>query len=165
MYDPNGHSYGLIGAVIVLALIVRRTLTRQTIHVWSLIVFPLLLAVVAIGSIAATPVTVTAIGASIVGALAGGGFGYLRGRHSRVEIGPRPGTIVVQGNIVLALVLVAAFAIRYAVMLSGMHGPTRFAFSDAFIAFAAMSLIGARAMLFFAWRRLRETGAASAVAV
>ncbi|GAC1583727.1 MAG: hypothetical protein NVS3B28_03680 [Candidatus Velthaea sp.] len=149
-------TYGLLVALFVLALIIRRTLTTQTVRVWALVVVPLLIAFVALTVISATPPSsVLGVAAIVLAAIAGAALGYARGIHSKVELGPKPGTLIVQGNVLLVLILVAAFAVRYAVRsYVGAAGPAGILVSDAFIVFAAASVGVARAMLFFTWRRL-----------
>jgi hypothetical protein len=151
--------YAGLATLVVLALIVRRTLTTQTVRVWALVATPLLLFVIACLVVAATPPrTLTGMVVIVVGALAGAALGYVRGRHSEVKLGPRPGTLTVQGNVVLVAILVAAFALRFIVRLTlGTHGPLSLALSDAFVVFAVASVAVARGMLFVRWRRL--TGA------
>jgi hypothetical protein len=148
--------YPAVITLVVLALIVRRTLRTQTVRVWALVAVPALISVVAATVVAATPPK-SALGVLIIagGALAGALLGYVRGRHTSVTLGPRPGTLVVQGNVVLVAILVAAFAVRFVVRLTlGTTGPLSLVLSDAFVVFAAASVAVARGMLFFAWRRM-----------
>ena len=91
----------------------------------------------------------------MLAALAGAALGYARGIHSKVELGSKPGTLTVQGNVLLVVILVVAFIVRYAVRTYvGAAGPTGILVSDTFIVFAAASVAVARAMLFVSWRRL-----------
>jgi hypothetical protein len=155
--QPQPHPQLITGliALAILALIVRRTLRTQTVRVWALIAVPLLLIAAAVSVVAATPPTSPAGAAAIVaGALAGAALGYARGFHSTVKLGARPGTLIVQGNVLLVVILVAAFSVRFAVRAFASAGGPGLALSDAFVVFAAASVAVARAMLFFAWRRL-----------
>lgn len=148
--------YSALATLVVLALIVRRTLRTQTVRVWALVAVPALLFVVACLVVGATPPrTAPGIIVIVIGALAGAAVGYARGRHSKVTLGPRPGTLVVQGNVALVAILVAAFALRFVVRQTlGPNGPLSLALSDAFVVFATVSVAVARGMLYFAWRRL-----------
>jgi len=151
----QSQTYGLLIGLFALALIVRRTLTTQTVRVWALLAVPIFIVVVGISVIAVTPPTSALdVGILIIATLAGVGLGYARGIHSRVELGPRPGTIIVQGNVLLVIILVVAFVVRYAVRGYVGGGHTGIVVSDAFILFAAASVGVARAMLFVTYRRL-----------
>jgi len=151
--------YTGLATLVVLALIVRRTLSTQTVRVWALIVTPLLLLILACLAVAATP-PASPLGVFVIGAgaIAGAALGYARGVHSKVTLGPRPGTLVVQGNAVLVAILIAAVVVRFIVRASvGSRGPLSLALSDAFLVFGTGSVAVARGMLFFAWRRLAGT--------
>lgn len=146
---------GLI-TLVILVLIVRRTLTTQTVRVWALIAVPLIVLAAAASFVVATPPS-SAMGdlALVIGALAGAALGYARGIHTKAALGPRPGTLVVQGNVVLVAILVAAFAARFVLRtVTAAHGPLSVALSDAFLVFAAFSVAVARGMLVIAWRQL-----------
>ncbi len=148
--------YSALVTLVVLALIVRRTLGTQTVRVWALIAVPVLVLVVAGMVLAATPPK-SALGVFIIvcGAIPGAALGYARGRHSKVSLGPRPGTLVVQGNVVLVAILVAAFAVRFVVRVTlGTGGTLGLALSDALVVFATASVAVARGMLYLAWRKL-----------
>ncbi len=152
--------YSALATLVVLALIVRRTLGTQTVRVWALVAVPVLVLVVAAMVLAATPPK-DPLGFCVIvlGIVAGAALGYARGRHSKVTLGPRPGTLVVQGNVVLVAILVAAFAVRFVVRATlGAGGTLGLALSDALIVFATASVAVARGMLFFAWRRLTTGG-------
>jgi hypothetical protein len=155
MHDGSQLTSGLVG-LAVLALIVFRTLRTQTVRVWALIATPVLLLGVACMAVAATPPK-SAVGVLVIaiGVIAGAALGYARGIHSNVRLGPRPGTLVVQGNLVLVGILVAAVAVRFIVRAAlGTRGPLSLALSDALLLFAAASVAVARGILFFTWRRL-----------
>jgi len=145
----------LLITVVALFFILRRTLTTQTMRVWALALIPALVVVLAIFVISVTPVSMGGVIAIVIGALLGVVVGYFRGIHSVVKLGPRPGTIVVKGSVVLAIILVAAFAVRFGVRYVFGHDPQMGnAVSDAVIVFAAFSVAVGRGMLFFAYRRL-----------
>ena len=145
---------GLI-TLAVLGLIARRTLRTQTVRVWALVAVPLVLVIIAIGTVVALPpVSLAAAATLALSALAGAALGYARGKHSTVRLGPRPGTLVVQGNVFLVVILVAAFAGRLLVRTVAGQTELGMALSDAFIVLAAVSVSVARGMLYVAWRRL-----------
>jgi len=144
--------------VLVIGLVVRRTLVTQTMRVWALSIAPILYAVIAGAAISVRPITVPAVIAIAIGLIAGGFLGYLRGVHTQVKAGPRPGTVVVKGSIVLVAILLGAFAIRYGLALYFARDPiTVAAIGDGAISFAAGSLIVGRAMVYFAYQRLKAS--------
>jgi hypothetical protein len=166
MHDQAGLYSGL-ATLVVLGLIVRRTLTTQTVRVWALVVVPVIVLVAAARLVAVTPPTdLTGYGLLALGALAGAALGYARGMHTKAQLGPRPGTLVVQGSVVLVVILVAAFALRFAMRaLVGTQGPLGVALSDGLLVFAAVSVAVARGMLLFAWRRLDRANRTTVTAV
>ena len=154
---------GLI-TLAVLGLIVRRTLQTQTVRVWALVAVPLVLVVVAVGAVVAVPPASAAAAATIAaGAVTGAAIGYARGIHSTVKLGPRPGTLVIQGNVFLVIILVAAFAGRLLVRTFVGNTGMGTALADTFIVLAAVSVAVARGMLYFTWRRLVAAGRAVAI--
>jgi len=162
----QGHPQLITGliALAIVALVVRRTLRTQTVRVWALVAVPLLLIAVAVSVVVATPPTSPA-GALVIaaGALAGAALGYARGVHSTVKLGARPGTLTVEGNVLLVVILVASFGLRFSVRAFAAGGSPGLALSDAFVVFAAASVAVARAMLFFTWRRLIAGRASSRI--
>jgi hypothetical protein len=153
--DPQ-QLYAGLAALVAAGLIVRRTLRPQTIRVYALIAAPVLLFIVACLIVAATP-PASPLGVFLLaaGALAGVALGYVRAVHSQVDLGPKPGTIVVAGNGVLVAILLGAFAVRmFGRAMFGNHGALSLAITDAFLLFALASVAVARGMLFFTWRRL-----------
>jgi len=146
--------------VIVIALVLRRTLTTQTMRVASLPVLAVVYAAVAIylvaigspRSLLTSPVLWIALA---IGVALGAVLGYLRGRHSVVTPGPRPGTVRVKAAPFLAAVLVIAVLMRLGIrsLMPG-HSDLGIAISDGLIMFAALSVIIGRLLLFFAARRL-----------
>jgi hypothetical protein len=159
---PQAELTSFLITLVVLFFLVRRMLGRQTVRVWALIAYPIVILVFASIIVAATKVTTFTIIASIIGAALGAALGYARGVHSTVELGPRPGTIVVQGNVLLAVIFVGAFILRFAVRQFLGTQTTSFALTDAFLFFAAASVGVARAMMYFTWRRLVAGAGASA---
>ena len=161
MHGSSQVTNGIV-ALVGAAVIVFRTLRPQTMRVWALVVVPLVLLVFAAVTVAATP-PASMFAAVIIagGALCGVGLGYARGIHSRVVLGPRPGTLTVSGNALLVAILLGALGVRlFARAQIGTSGPLTLAFSDAVLVFAVLSVGVARAMLFLRWRRLTATGSA-----
>jgi hypothetical protein len=156
----NAHSMqpGLIVGIIVIAVlyfVIRRMLTTQTMPVWRLAVIPVVLVVFAIAVVARKPITVTGIIAMIVGALAGAVLGYYRSYHSDVKLGPRPGTIVVKGSVILVLIILAAVGAKYVLSFApGTNPEMSVALGDASFIFGITSVIVARGMLYVRYRRL-----------
>ncbi len=161
--EPNSQIINGLTTLAVAGVIAFRTLRTQTVRVWALVAMPIIIFVGAIGYVASKPPT-TALGDAIVvgGLLAGLALGYARGIHSRLKLGPRPGTVVVQGNLLLVAILIGAFALRFAVRSFVGAGSLSLAVSDAFIILVAVSIGVARLMLFVKWRRLVAAGPAEA---
>jgi hypothetical protein len=161
----------ILFTLIALVFVVRRTLTTQTMRVWALALIPALIIVLAIFATTAQQFTQSARPFNAVdiiilclSALAGAVLGYFRGLHSEVKLGPRPGTIVVRGSVVLVIILVAAFAVRFLVRYIFSHdAQLGIVVSDAAIIFAAASVAVGRGMLYVAYRRLltSQTGTVS----
>jgi hypothetical protein len=141
--------------LLAVVLIVRRTLVTQTMRVWALFAVPVIILVLMCFVISQTPMTGTAVLAIVIGAIAGGILGYLRGVHSDVKLGPRPGTLVVKGSVVLVAIILGAFAIRFGLRMYFASDPlTVAAVGDGVLAFAVGSVIVARTMLYLTYRRL-----------
>jgi hypothetical protein len=140
--------------LVVIALFLRRTLTTQTMRVTVLPVVALLFVVIGGLGIAYTPRSPYSVVAIAIGIVMGLVLGYLRGRHSHVTLGPRPGTIRVKSSPVLAAVIILALLVRVGIRYLFKNDPlTGYAISDGTIAFAVLSVAVARLMLFLAARR------------
>jgi len=141
--------------LVVIGLFLRRVLTTQTMRVTVLPVVAVAFIVLGGFGIAYSPRTPYQLVAVAIGIVLGIVLGYLRGRHSQVTPGPRPGTIRVKSSPVLAAVIIAALVVRLGVRYAFVNDPaTGFAISDGTIAFAVLSVAVARMMLFFAARRI-----------
>ncbi len=141
--------------LVVIALFLRRTLTTQTMRVTVLPVVAVGFIVIGGIAIVYSPRTPYQFVAVAIGIVLGLGLGYLRGRHSHVTPGPRPGTIRVKASPVLAAVIILALVVRLGIKYFFAKDPeTGFALSDGTIAFAVVSVAVARLMLFFAARRV-----------
>lgn len=141
--------------LVIIALFLRRTLTTQTMRVVALPVIGILYVAIAAFAIFYTPKSSAEWIAIPVGVVLGVVLGYLRGRHSTVTPGPRPGTIRVKASPVLAAIVILALILRLGVRtLLPTLGDATFAISDGAIAFAALSVAVARLMLYFTARRM-----------
>jgi hypothetical protein len=139
--------------LVAIALFLRRTLTAQTMRVTMLPVIALAFIVFGGLGIAYSPRTPDQVVAVAIGIVLGIVFGYLRGRHSNVTLGTKPGTIRVKSSPLLAAVIILALVVRLGVRYAFVNDPlTGFAISDGTIAFAVLSVAVARLMLFFAAR-------------
>src|SRR5271154_1124006 len=114
-----GHSFSqllpTIGiGIVAIALLLRRTIGTQRVHVPMLIVVPVLTIALA-GFVVFSPQalapgvapqlsSLTLLSVAI-GAVAGTVLGYLRGRHSHVQLGPTPYTILVKGSALIVVIL------------------------------------------------------------
>jgi hypothetical protein len=126
----------------------------------------LLLALVACTVVgAAPPTTPLSIAILAGGVVLGAAMGYVRARHSQLQLGPKPGTVVVSGSGVLVAIILVAFAARMLVrVVVGNHGAIGVAISDAVLLFAIASVVVARGLLFLRWRRLSDAGRATGAA-
>jgi len=141
--------------VVIIALFLRRTLTTQTMRVTALPILAVVFVVLGGVGIAYTPPSPYAAVAIAIGIVLGVALGYLRGRHSQVTPGPRPGTIRVKASPVLSAVIILALLVRVGMRYVFKNDPlTADAISDGAIAFAVLSVAVARLMLFGAARRV-----------
>lgn len=101
-------------------------------------------------------VSLLAIGAAIVlGAVLGLPFGILRGRHTRVRKTSNPSVLVVEPSVIPLAIWFAAFAVRFVIRIFLPHaGPVALEASDALLAFAVGSVIGARYVIAQKFREL-----------
>jgi hypothetical protein len=165
MQDWISHHLPTIAVgVVAVALFLRRTIGTQRVQVPMLLIVPVLLVLLAVFyvfSTSALAARMAPVGSSLalvaigIGAVAGSALGYLRGRHSHVQLGPKPNTILVKGSALLVVVLIGAFLLRFAIRAVLPTDPAMaIAVGDGTLVFAVFSVAVARAMLFFAWRRL-----------
>jgi len=153
-----GHDALLTEAVIyffVIALVLRRTLTTQTMRVANLPIFAVVIVVVLGVFISRLPASSYSAIAIAIGVVLGVGLGYLRGRHSVVTAGPRPGTVFVKGSPLLAAIIVVALLARLGARFLFPEGSVvGNALIGGLLAFAALSVGVARMMLYVAARRV-----------
>jgi hypothetical protein len=152
-------------ALVAAGFIVRRTLRPRTMRVYALVAAPVLLTLLGCAVVAAAPPTTPLSAAIMVGGVVlGAPLGYLRARHSQLQLGPEPGTIIVAGNGVLVAIILVAFSARLIVRAAlGSHGAVGIAISDAVLLFAVSSVVVARGLLFLRWRRLSSAGRVTGV--
>jgi hypothetical protein len=94
--------------------------------------------------------------ASAIGIVAGIPLGFARGHHSDVRLGDKPGTIVLHPSLVVMLIWLAAFAVRYGLRsVLPNAGPAALAISDGFLLFAVSSIVTANVMIFRKYEALR----------
>jgi len=146
----------ILVALLAAGFLVRRALRPRTMPVYALVAAPVLLALLGCVVVAAAPPRTPLSAAIMVAGLAlGAPLGYLRARHSQLQLGPERGTIVVSGNGVLVAIILVAFSARLIVRATlGSHGAVGIAISDAVLLFAVASVVVARGLLFLRWRRL-----------
>jgi len=148
----------LIVVVIVYFRLLRPVRLRAS-RLWTgpaiLIVLTLLLALGSYEANVSIPVIAAAV---IAGAVLGFPFGLLRGRHTRVRTTDNPRVLIVEPSFIPLAIWFAAFAARFAIRFFLPHaGPTALAASDALLAFAVGSVIGARYVIAQKFRELQAT--------
>lgn len=149
----------------VLVLIVLRNNRPRRMSVIALWIMPAILTALSLFVIWGTAMAMPAgIGAGIVacliGLVAGIPLGYARGLHSDVRLGERPGTFVLHPSVIVMLIWVGAFGLRYALRLMIPNaGPLTFAATDGLLVFAVSSYIVANVMIFRKYQALRSAAA------
>lgn len=93
--------------------------------------------------------------AMMLGIVLGLPFGFLRGRHTRVEKTEDPHILVVQPSVIPLLIWLIAFVARFGIrFFLPKAGPVAMEASDGFLAFAVGSVIGARYIIAQKFREL-----------
>jgi hypothetical protein len=149
----------------VVGLVVYRNSRPQKMTVGAFWIFPVLV-VVLTGWLMWTTLAIHVPGvflaggiASIVGLALGIPLGIARGHHSNVRLGERPGTFVVDPSIVVMLIWLGAFALRFIVrMYLPTAGPGLLATTDGLVVFAVASLVTARIIIFRKYQALAAAG-------
>ena len=139
----------------VLALVVYRNSRPQRMTVARFWILPgivvLMTAFLMWSTLAASVpgVLVAGLIASVVGVALGIPVGIARGHHSNVKLGTSPGTFIVEPSIVVMLIWIGAFAVRYAVrLLLPNAGAMTLAATDGLVLFAVTSVLVARIVIF-----------------
>jgi hypothetical protein len=165
MHEPIANQQLITGiaALVFAVVLVRRTLRPQLVRTWALIATPVVVVLLALLVIwHSPPQSFVEVLILVAGGVAGVGLGYARGIHSKVKLGPEPGTLIVEGNGLLVAILLGAYALRMIVRaVFGTSGSLGLAVSDGFLVFAVASVGVARGMLYLIWRRLTATSRAT----
>lgn len=151
----------IVTVLIVLALFIFRNTRPRRMSIAQLWIMPAILVALTAFIVWATVVQEPqllglSLIAGIVGIVAGVPLGYARGHHSDVRLGERPGTIVLHPSVIVMVVWLVAFALRYAIKYFLPNaGPQALALSNGFLLFAAASIITANVMIFRKYEQLR----------
>jgi hypothetical protein len=159
-HDSNGIA-SIVVIIIVLAVVILRNARTQKMTVSRFWILPvIILAVTVLGlwsSIAEEHADiVAAIIAAAIGIVLGIPLGIARGHHSKVRLGDAPGTLYVDPSLVVTLIWLAAFAIKYGLRaFLPDAGPIAVAASDGFLFFGVSSVLVARLVIFRKYETLR----------
>ena len=158
-YHASPLTYLII--LTALALVIFRNMRPQTMNISRLWLMPLILLVLVAVSFWATSVELPVsmiwlpVVAVIVGLAVGIPFGILRGRHSKMRAGDKPGIIIVEPSAITLILFFVAFAARYLIrFFMPTAGPIAIAPADGFLAFAIASVIASRFILFKRFKAL-----------
>jgi hypothetical protein len=145
----------------ILALVVFRMSRPQKMTVWRFWILPAIVVVATVLFMYATLANhvpgVALYGgiASLVGLVLGIPLGIARGHHSNVRLGDRPGTFVVDPSIVVMLIWLGAFVVRFVVrMYIPNAGPAELGMTDGLFVFAVTSVLVARFVIFRKYQAL-----------
>lgn|GEM_PF-1789886 len=96
-----------------------------------------------------------------IGVVLGVPLGLARGHASKVRLSEKKGILIVEPSIVVMLIWLAAFALKYGLRAILPHaGPGLIVVSDGFLAFAVASVVTVRYVLFQKFKELHITQAA-----
>ena len=158
-YHPSPLSYLIILAA--LALVIFRNLRPQTLTISRLWLVPAILLLLVAVSFWATAMELPSMQlwipavAVAIGLAVGIPFGLLRGRHSKIRAGDKPGTIIVQPSAITLILFFVAFAARYLIrFFMPAAGPITIAPADGFLAFAIASIVASRYVLYTRFKAL-----------
>jgi hypothetical protein len=151
----------LVPTVLILALVVYRNSRPQTMTAGRFWIFPGIVVVLTIWLMwvtLAAPVPGVAVAgaiASAIGLVLGIPLGIARGHHSKVRLGDRPGTFVIDPSMVVMAIWLGAFVARYAVrMYLPNAGPMALGATDGLLIFAIASVITSRVVIFRKYQEL-----------
>lgn len=151
----------LIPTLLILALVVYRNSRPQRMTVGRFWIFPGIVVILTawlMWSTLAAPVPGIALAAGIacaIGLVLGIPLGIARGHHSQVRLGETPGTFIVDPSIVVMLIWLGAFAVRFIVRLYLPNaGPVALGATDGLVLFAVTSVLTARIVIFGKYREL-----------
>jgi hypothetical protein len=161
--NPSTTQYVIIFLAIAL-FIYRQTRPQKLTRVglWLLPVFLVLVTLLSVigTSFAAVPgftppSPVLVAFAVLIGLVAGIPLGLARGRASKVRLGEKQGTMIVEPSLLFAAIWLGAFALRTGLrLLVPTASPAYFALSDASIVFAASTIVALRYVLFSKFKAL-----------
>jgi hypothetical protein len=161
MYSHQQNIGSIVVLLAVVALLVLRNSRPQKMTVsrfWILPAIVVFLTIFVIVSTAAVEPGVLLAGgiASVIGIALGIPLGLARGHHSKVRLGDRPGTLYVDPSLVVTLIWLGAFAVRYAVRsFLPNAGSIALGATDGLLLFAVTSVIVARIVIFRKYEALR----------
>ena len=151
----------VFSTLAVLALVVFRNSRPQKMTVGRFWISPALYVVITgvlMWATLAEPIpglVVAGLIASAIGLVLGIPLGIARGHHSQVRLGETPGTFIVDPSIVVMLIWLGAFAVRFAVrMYLPNAGPFAIGATDGLIVFAIASVVTARVVIFRKYQAL-----------
>jgi len=156
----------LIFTLIVLALVVYRNSRPQKMTVsrfWILPVLIVFLTGFVIWSTLAVEHGDLIAGAiaSLIGIALGIPLGLARGHHSKVRLGDQPGTLYVDPSLIVTLIWLGAFVLRYVVRtFIPTAGPIALGATDGVLLFAVTSVLVSRIVIFRKYEALRAGQAA-----
>jgi len=158
-HQQNLMTYLII--IAALALVVFRNLRPQKLTASRLWLMPAVLLVLALVSLWATAqqtpphaLWISAV-AILLGVIVGIPFGIIRGRHSKLRAGDRPGIFIVEQSAITMIVFLIAFGARYLIrFFVPAAGPGLIASADGFLAFAIVSIVTARYILYTRFKAL-----------
>jgi len=158
-YQPSPLTYLIILAA--LALVIFRNMRPQTMNISRLWLMPVILLVLVGVSFWATAIELPRallwlpVVAIVIGLVIGIPFGILRGRHSKMRAGKKPGTIIVEPSAITLILFFVAFAARYLMrFFVPSAGPIAIAPADGFLAFAIASVVASRYVLYTRFKAL-----------
>jgi ABC-type antimicrobial peptide transport system permease subunit len=92
----------------------------------------------------------------VIGIALGVPLGIARGHHSKVRLGETPGTLYVDPSLMVTLIWLAAFVLKYVVnTFLPNAGPIAVAATDGFLLFGVTSILVARLVIFRKYEALR----------
>jgi hypothetical protein len=152
----------LLPLIVVVAVLAVRLIRPQKISVTRMWVSPIFLCGLTAWAIYANQIVNPAPPAEIAlglfaGALAGVPFGILRGVHTDVKLGPKPGVMHLGSSWITVAIFLAAFGLRYVVrMLMPHRGSLNGTIGDALLAFAITFIAASYFVIFRKYETLAK---------
>jgi len=151
----------LIFTLLILVLIVYRNSRPQKMTISRFWIMPVLIVFLTGYVIWATLAVghgdlIAGVVAGLIGIALGIPLGLARGHHSKVRLGEQPGTLYVDPSLVVTLIWLGAFAVRYAVRtFIPTAGPVALGATDGLLLFAVTSVLVSRIVIFRKYEALR----------